>query len=137
MNARSAPPPAAPQHILVIDDDPLILNAMRLVLESDHHRVTTACGGAAGIAAFESARSAGESFHVVITDLNMPSIDGYQVAGAVKAAAPLTAVVLMSGTIDPLKTGGKAIVDLILSKPPTRPEIRAALRTLAERRESS
>jgi CheY-like chemotaxis protein len=136
MNARSAPP-LAPQRILVIDDDPLILDAMRLVLESDHHVVATACGGAAGIAAFESACSAGEFFDVVMTDLNMPAIDGRQVAGAVKAAAPLTGVVLMSGSIDALEIGDKAVVDLILSKPPTRPEIRAALRTLAERRESS
>jgi CheY-like chemotaxis protein len=137
MNAPSAPPPLAPQRILVIDDDPLILDAMRLVLESDHHVVATACGGAAGIAAFESACSAGEFFHVVMTDLNMPSIDGHQVAGAVKAAAPLTAVVLMSGSIDPSETGSEALIDLLLSKPPTRPEIRAALRTLAARRESS
>ena len=137
MNARSAPPPLASQRILVIDDDPLILNAMRLVLESDHHLVATACGGAAGIAAFESACSAGEFFHVVMTDLNMPSIDGNQVAGAVKAIAPLTAVVLMTGSIDPLQIESNAIIDMVLGKPPTRPEIRAALRTLAERRGSS
>ncbi len=87
MNARSAPLPLASQRILVIDDDPLILNAMRLVLESDHHRVATACGGAAGIAAFESACSAGEFFHVVMTDLNMPSVDGHN-AGPAKAIAP-------------------------------------------------
>ena len=136
MNARSAPP-LAPQRILVIDDDLLILDAMRLVLESDHHVVATACGGAAGIAAFQSACSAGELFDVVMTDLNMPSIDGRQVAAVVKAAAPLTGVVLMSGSIDALEIGDKPVVDLILSKPPTRPEIRAALRTLAERRESS
>ena len=110
---------------------------MQLVLESDHHVVATACGGAAGIAAFESACSAGEFFHVVMTDLNMPSIDGRQVAAAVKAAAPLTGVVLMSGSIDALEIADKAVVDLILGKPPTRPEIRAALRTLAERREPS
>jgi CheY-like chemotaxis protein len=135
MNARSAPP-LAPQRILVIDDDLLILDAMRLVLESDHHVVATACGGAAGIAAFQSACSAGELFDVVMTDLNMPSIDGRQVAAVVKAAAPLTGVVLMSGSIDALEIGDKPVVDLILSKPPTRPEIRAALRTLAERRAS-
>ncbi len=43
----------------------------------------------------------------------------------------------MSGTIDPLKIEKTAIVGMILGKPPTRPEIRAALRTLAERRGSS
>lgn len=137
MNAPSAPPPLVPQRILVIDDDPLILNAMRLVLESDHHVVATACGGAAGIAAFESACSAGEFFDVVMTDLNMPSIDGHRVAGAVKAAAPLTAVVLMTGSIDPSRIRSEAAIDMIVSKPPTRHQIRAALRTLAARRGSS
>jgi two-component system cell cycle response regulator CpdR len=136
MNAPSAPPPLAPQRILIIDDDPLILEAMRLVLESDHHIVATACGGATGITAFESACAAGEFFHVVMTDLNMPSIDGRQVAVAVKAAAPLTAVVLMSGSIDSPLIGSEGVIDLVVSKPPTRSEIRVALRTVAARRES-
>src|SRR5580698_4795052 len=119
MNASSAPPTLAPQRILIVDDDPLILEAMRLVLESDHHIVATACGGAAGIAAFESACAAGELFHIVMTDLNMPSIDGRQVADAVKAAAPLTAVVLMSGSIDPSMLGREGFIDIVVTKPPT------------------
>jgi CheY-like chemotaxis protein len=128
---KSAAPSIASQRILVVDDDPLILSAMRLLLESDRHIVVTACGGAAGVAAFESACAAGERFHIVMTDLNMPSMDGQQVAVAVKAIAPLTAVVLMTGSIDLPAIANKATVDMIVSKPPTRHEMRAALRTLA------
>jgi CheY-like chemotaxis protein len=132
-------PSFAPQRVLVVDDDPLILKALKLVLESDGHKVVTACGGAAGIASLESAVAAGEPYFVVLTDLNMPSIDGHQVAKAVRALSPDTAVVLMTGSIDPLSAGSQAAgaVDMILSKPPNRTELRMVLQALKERRESA
>jgi CheY-like chemotaxis protein len=132
-------PSLAPQRVLVVDDDPLILKALRLVLESDGHIVVTACGGAAGISSLESAIASGEPYFVVLTDLNMPSIDGHQVAKAVKALSPDTAVVLMTGAIDPLSadTQTAGAVDMILSKPPNRTELRMVLHALKERRESA
>jgi CheY-like chemotaxis protein len=132
-------PALAAQRILLVDDDPLILKALRMVLESDGHVVVTACGGAAGVTSVESASASGEPYSVVMTDLNMPSIDGHQVARAVKAIAPDTAVVLMSGAIDPLsiESGAPGTVDMILSKPPNRTELRMALQALRERRESA
>jgi CheY-like chemotaxis protein len=132
-------PSLSPQRILVVDDDPLILKALRLVLESDRHLVTTACGGAAGISAVESAVAAREPYFVVMTDLNMPSIDGHQVAKAVKTLTPDTPVVLMTGAIDPLSADGATVggVDMLLSKPPNRTELRMMLQALKERRESA
>jgi CheY-like chemotaxis protein len=121
------------QRILIVDDDPLILKALRMVLESDRHHVTIACGGAAGIAALEAAHGAAQPFDVVMTDLHMPGIEGHAVARAVKAIAPATAVVLMTGSIDPTAIEHTP-ADMILSKPPSRTELRTALRALEERR---
>jgi CheY-like chemotaxis protein len=125
----------SPRRILVVDDDPLILKAMRLVLESDRHVVATACGGDAGITAFETAQASGEPYDVVMTDLNMPAVDGREVARAVKTRAPQAAVLLMTGSVDPRQLGQDAPggVDMVLAKPPTRMEIRAALRELETR----
>ena len=83
--------------ILVIDDDPILIRSLREVLEADGHAIETALGGEAGIAAFVSARVAGQEFEVVMTDLGMPRIDGRKVAAAVKQSSPATPIILLTG----------------------------------------
>jgi CheY-like chemotaxis protein/anti-sigma regulatory factor (Ser/Thr protein kinase) len=115
--------------LLVIDDDPLLTKSLRDMLENDGHSVTTADGGQAGIDAFQSACDRGEPFSAVMTDLGMPHVDGRKVAAFVKAAAPATPVILLTGwgrrMLDaqdiPLN------VDRVLGKPPRLREIREAL----------
>ena len=51
----SAPDTAESMYLLVIDDDPLVLQAVRDILELEGHRVTIREGGEEGIAAFNSA----------------------------------------------------------------------------------
>ncbi|MGH8303124.1 MAG: ATP-binding protein, partial [Steroidobacteraceae bacterium] len=89
--------PVRPLRILIVDDDPLIIESVRETLRGDGHRVTAAEGGQAGIDAFEAARTSGEPFELVITDLGMPYVDGRRVAAAIKAASPNTPVVLLTG----------------------------------------
>jgi CheY-like chemotaxis protein len=127
--ASGATSKITPLRVLVIDDDPLILTAMRLTLESDGHRVTAAVGGAAGMAAFQSALAADEPFAVVMTDLGMPHVDGRQVALAVKTASPPTKVLLLTGWVERFADSGDLPlhVDMVLGKPPTRAELRKAL----------
>jgi CheY-like chemotaxis protein len=134
MAVQGAPGALNPQRILIVDDDPLILRALTLLLESDRHTVVTACGGAAGLDAFRHAESAAASFDVVMTDLHMPGMDGQEVTRAVKAICPGTAVVLMTGSIDPSMVAKEAAADIVLTKPPTRNELRTALRILEDRR---
>ena len=65
----------------------------------------------------------------MITDLGMPHVDGRKVASAVKAAAPTTPVLLLTGWGQRLVAEGDvpASVDRVLSKPPKMRELRAAL----------
>ena len=114
------PAPVSPIRILVIDDDPLVAQALRYTLERDGHHVTTANGGEAGVDTFRAARNQGAGFDLVLTDLGMPYVDGRRVASAVKAESPSTPVVLLTGW-------GRRIVaerdvpphvDRVLSKPP-------------------
>ncbi len=126
----------APQEILLVDDDPMILRALRLMLESDGHVVTTADGGEAAFSALaRSGRSDSRHFPVVMTDLEMPNFDGCQVACAVKAACPATLVFLLTGWAERFTLHGilPAYVDRVLNKPPQRGEIREALKLLARR----
>ena len=134
--ARPAITPASlPRlRILIIDDDPVILDSMRLVLELDGHTVISANDGRAGVDAFRSAHAAGDAFSVVITDLGMPYMDGHEVARAVKGVSAVTPVILLTGW--GRRMSGEhdlpANVDRTLDKPPKLPELREALaQTLA------
>ncbi|HEV8443466.1 MAG TPA: PAS domain S-box protein [Steroidobacteraceae bacterium] len=115
--------------ILIVDDDPLLLNSLRDALESEGHEIVTANGGQAGINAFVEAHADGQPFPVVITDLGMPHIDGRRVASTVKASVPDTVVLMLTGWGRRMVTEGDLppSVDAILSKPPKLAELRAAL----------
>ncbi len=120
-------------HILLIDDDPLIIKSLQDILESDGHLVASADGGQAGIDAFVTASRGGNPFAVVITDLGMPYIDGRKVAAAIKAASPATPVILLTGWGKRMlaENDMPAHVNRILSKPPKLAELRLALAELA------
>lgn len=115
--------------ILLVDDDPALLNALCSTLEGDGHAPRPAHGGQAGIDAFEAACDVGEPYDVVITDLGMPRVDGRHVAAAVKRRSPWTPVILLTGWGQVMADEGDAPaeVDLVLSKPPRRAALRAAL----------
>ena len=119
----------SPRRILLVDDDPIVLQSTRDTLAGDGHLITTADGGRAGIEAFRAALAAGEPYHVVITDLGMPQVDGRQVAAAVKAARADTLVLLLTGWGRRLLEEGEvpSHVERVLSKPPRLRDLREAL----------
>jgi PAS domain S-box-containing protein len=116
-------------HLLIIDDDPLLIKSLRDVLEGDGHIVVVANGGQEGIEAFRKAQQQHELFDAVMTDLGMPYVDGRKVASAVKAASPDTPVIMLTGWGQRLVTEGDvpAHVDYVLSKPPKLHDLREAL----------
>jgi signal transduction histidine kinase/DNA-binding response OmpR family regulator len=119
--------------ILIVDDDSLIIESLRAVLEGDGHVVTAAESGQAGIEAFDAALLNQTPFALVITDLGMPYVDGRRVAAAVKAVSPATPVVMLTGwgqrLIDEQQVPPH--VDRVLNKPPKVGELRLALAELA------
>ena len=60
--------------ILLIEDEARLRNNLQTLLQSEGYHVTTAQNGAEGIKRLRQ-----ESFDLVITDLVMPEIDGFQV----------------------------------------------------------
>ena len=134
-NPAAAPTPSVPHRqvtdlrILVIDDDELLRQSMRAILEREGHRVTVSHGGRAGIDLFTAALRRGEGFDTVITDLGMPHVDGRAVAAAVKSVSPDTPVILLTGWGQHLRDGNEIpeYVDHILNKPANLAELRSAL----------
>ncbi len=123
-----APPPSR-MRILVVDDDPLLLTSLREALTQEGHDVVTANGGKAGIDAFLDAQAEGRPFPVVFTDLGMPHVDGRAVTAAIKAAAPETVVLMLTGWGQRLVAEGETPegVHAVLSKPPRLVDLRRCL----------
>jgi signal transduction histidine kinase/ActR/RegA family two-component response regulator len=147
--AQSAPAPQStgsvriqkiPTHtkILLVDDDPLLLTTLREILVNEGHQVQTANGGRAGVDAFMDAMNSNKPFPVVITDLGMPHVDGRAVAAAVSAAAPDTAIIMLTGWGQRLAATGEIPpgVSVVMSKPPKLSELRQRLAEIAEGRQA-
>jgi CheY-like chemotaxis protein len=124
--------PVGQLRILLVDDDPLILQSLQDALAGDGHLVGVAEGGQAGIDSFRVAEQRGTPFDLVITDLGMPYVDGRTVATTIKSRAPAVPVVLLTGWAYRLQAENDMPqhVDYVLSKPPKLPELRAVLAEL-------
>ena len=66
--------------ILVVEDDAALLDGLRDILELSGYRVVTARNGAQGLLALEQHRP-----DLIVSDINMPRMDGYQFYGHVRA----------------------------------------------------
>jgi signal transduction histidine kinase len=116
--------------LLLIDDDAMVLTALKTALALDGHDIEVAEGGQSGIDAFTTATKAGKSFSAVVTDLGMPHVDGGKVAAAVKALSPKTPVILLTGwgqgAVSADDTANPS-VDAVLGKPARVKDLRATL----------
>lgn len=98
---RSAHPFADAGHgeiLLVVDDDALVRDTLRLVLEQSGYRVVTAPDGASGLAEFD--RQSG-AIAAVVTDIHMPGMSGHEFIAVVRSRRPQQQIVALSGLMDP------------------------------------
>lgn len=115
--------------VLVIDDDPSLLRAMRLGLQSGGHEVTTASNGEHGIS-----QTALTSPDVVILDMGLPDIDGLQVCERIRQWSEVPIIILSAtGTdvrkIAALDAGANDYVTKPFSMMELEARIRAVIRT--------
>jgi signal transduction histidine kinase/ActR/RegA family two-component response regulator len=116
--------------VLCIDDEPLVRRLLKDVLEIYGHNVEVVDSGRAGIAAFQKAHSSANHFHVVITDLGMPDLDGRQVVLAIKRVSPETPMVALTAWATMLDPNDPLIkqVEAVLQKPLSMAQLEAVLR---------
>ncbi|NQU12156.1 response regulator [bacterium] len=114
----------APLSILVVEDEPTLLEVLAELLASDHHSVRAVATGAEAVDWLRRAR-----FDLVITDRSMPGMSGDQVAAAVKRFSPQMPVILLTGFGEIMQATGEqpAGVDHIVSKPVTLSQLRQAI----------
>ena len=78
--------------ILVVDDDPMVCMAIEVYLERHNFQVTIADGGDAGLRALDS-----QSFDLMIVDIFMPHMRGFESIRIFHERAPSTPLIAMSG----------------------------------------
>jgi len=113
--------------ILVVDDEPLILEACRRVLSKEGHRITLVGGTREALAALEKAR-----YHLVIADLKMPETDGLHLIEVARKRWPHLPILAMSGypTRDTVSSSLASGADNFIAKPWTPAEFLEAVRKL-------
>ncbi len=125
---------AGPRRILLIDDDSWVRESLSDLLRTVGHHVTEADGGAAGLA-----HLAESPVDLVLTDLVMPEVSGWDVARAIKSRLPGLPVVLMTGWGDQVvkEASERGLVDRVLGKPFPLEEILRVIRELTADRPSA
>ncbi len=125
--------PATPRRVLVIEDNEDAADSLRELLELDGHIVEVAYSGREGV---EKARA----FHpgVVLCDIGLPEMDGYQVARTMRADPELgeIALVAVSGYAQPedVDMAKEAGFDAHLAKPPSIDTLERALAEVGRQR---
>jgi len=118
-------PIEAPQNqrtILVVDDDPAVLKCVSAILAGDDYRVLTASSGAD---ALRRSREYKSEIHLLLTDFQMPTMSGIELATQMSVERPRLKVLMMSGF-----TGGMLVLNEgwhFLAKPFVCSQLRALI----------
>ena len=100
-----------PPLILIVDDEPMIRDLLAQAMGMLGHSVETCSSGRKALERF-----AATSFDLVMLDVGLPDMDGYETMAAMKEKSPQTPVILISGDAadqskaEALKKGASAYV---------------------------
>ena len=124
-------PIPAKKRILVVDDEPLVCEAIGMMLSFDGHEVVTAGSGKEALALFER-----DTFDLVTTDYTMPEMKGDELARALKVRLPGQPVIMITAHAEMFKNDVVAMsgVDQLVSKPFKLQELRDAIQKVTARR---
>ena len=113
--------------ILVVDDNNVFLILVSKMLARLGYEVSSANSGANGLSIFLR-----NQFDIVLSDYEMPGMDGVDFACSVKKAAPRTRVVIMTGAGKETVFSRKSLaVDEVIAKPFTLAEIDNTIQNLS------
>lgn len=121
-----------PHTILVADDEPALLRLMEFVLAKQGHTLITATNGEEALAEARRQRP-----DLIVLDIMMPRMDGYQVAEAIRADDDLkgTPIIMLSAKAqdEDIARGLEAGVDQYVTKPFSPDELTALVTNYLER----
>ena len=118
-------------HVLLVEDDVRLVRVMRRILEEEAHVVEAAHDGPTG-----ADLALTGSFDVVVLDVMLPGIDGFEVCRRIRAAGIDTPVLMLTArdAVEDRVLGLDSGADDYLAKPFAFAELLARLRALGRRR---
>ena len=119
--------------VFVVDDEPGILHVTQMILEKNNYRVVTANDGPEALALIAQQS---EPTPIVLTDINMPYMDGVALVRAIKKMKPNTTFIASTGQgeetrVDELQSLGVANV---LTKPYDTGKLLQTIQTALQRK---
>jgi CheY-like chemotaxis protein len=110
--------------VLLVDDDPLVSDSIRRMLEFDKRNVHTVGSGAEALAMCEK-----QTFDIVILDYLMPVMKGDALAVSLKKIYPRVPIIMITADAEKLdpKSPKPAGVDVLMGKPFQLEELRDAV----------
>jgi len=129
--ATEAALPGGTETILLVEDDPTMRAAAQQLLSKVGYRVVTAVDGQQGLDAYRAHRA---TLHLVITDVVMPKLSGFELYEVIRGESRGLSVLFMSGFPAPnfRKTVGQDAAVAFVTKPWTASELLAQIRRLLE-----
>jgi two-component system nitrogen regulation response regulator NtrX len=118
------------RRVLVVDDDPGIRDALRMILEYEGYQVATASEGKTALAALDADRT-----DAVLLDIKMPGMDGLEILDRIVEREGAPPVLMISGHGDiatAVEATRRGAVDF-LEKPPERERILISLQNALSR----
>jgi PAS domain S-box-containing protein len=97
---RAASGPAAEATVLLVEDEELLLDSVRTLLEAEGFRVLTASDGLEAIETFRKYR---DEIEVVLADLGLPRLGGWQAFLEMRRQNPDLRGIIVSGTMDTVR----------------------------------
>lgn len=86
---------AEKNRILVVDDEDALRMVLSAELEGEGYRVSSAGDGAEAINILKT-----QTFDLILLDIKMPNVDGFEVLKFVKESQPSTKVIMLTGFAD-------------------------------------
>jgi signal transduction histidine kinase len=83
---------SAQKHLLIVDDEPVILQILKAVFEDEPYRLSTALSGSEALKVIE-----GEGCDLIITDKNLPDVSGLDLLRIAKQRNPFIEVIIVTG----------------------------------------
>jgi signal transduction histidine kinase/DNA-binding response OmpR family regulator len=123
--------------VLIVDDNPVNRRILLAQLTRWHARPTAVDGGHAALDAMSAATAAGRPFTLVLLDVNMPDLDGFQVAEQIGSRPDLSgATIMMLSSSDHHGEGSRCRelgVSAYLTKPIQASELYESIRRVLDR----
>lgn len=119
--------------VLVVDDEPMLRMVVEEMLSAEGHTVEVASGGPVASEMVAESYKAGKPFDVVVSDIEMPELNGRMLAEFIETESPDTEVILMTGWADSqldVDSISTRVVG-ILNKPPRLADITALMAVVA------